>query len=744
MSSTSKPPFKSTLAGSVLMAAAFSAVVFGLRASSAWNAYFSQPGAAYVNYHILRTVFFLFMSWLVYYLGHLTLRLLSMGKPGEDADIVANCFAGASVLTVVMLVLGLANALDFPVLFTGSVLLFAASWSHLARLTTAALQKGSPRSGLPAAPWPQRLVRLALWGLTGACGAYVFLAKGLGPDVGGVGGEVISYYFPYLYEVQATKGLWPNSVFSTYYVVKGAGVLLLFSALSDVQSLSLATFLFYLLIAVMLYRSVRLMTDEESPFPIVAVLVFFCSMDTFLANFAKSHIIHSAYTVAMAWFSWSCIATPRSSQSATRKAMLLTAMNAGMLPLINVFFGAAALCLPAAAAAFLPRRSGAARDIGAAILALFAATATMCAVNYAVTGFLDITGFPAQLRFANQGAVSRWASPLMMDFYRQIFSIHNASITLDSFLSHMNPENLRYFFWNKVFLPYVLVVPLFALAALTRRGRSGQSQDATLVFWTSIALLAVPFLVASLYSNDHYFSHGTVYFKDFLKSLAYAAMLAAITRAAMGLVGNPALARLAPTMLALAAAVAALLHYPHNWGDDMREVFEFTSGKASYEARYTRFYVEIPLCKQITADIGGEGGLVLPLNHTADCNGLPGSIFVDTFYPPYSRDFDAFADARPDKAEHALRRVNIRYLLINLQEEPQFSAFLPLFSPESLAARFRLVKDYGNGVFLLAWADSETAVDLPGDLAGRWTRYLEKYAGTDAAAIGRSLAGKGR
>jgi hypothetical protein len=719
----------------LLLAAAFGGVVFGLRATDVWNAHFSETGSIYVRYHVLRTLFFLLMAWLVYYSGHLTLRVLAGKKEDEEGHgDVLNCFlAGGAVLSLLVLVLGLAGFLYFPLFLGGGMLLAAASSEHL-RMLAWRVPRPAGFFSLGSRPWQDNAVLASLWVLTAAAGTYIFLAMGIGPDVGG---ETISYYFPYFYGVFSSHSLWPTPIFPTYFVVKGSGLLILYSILTDVQSLSLATFLDFLLMSCMLYRAVRLSTGHDKIFPLLAVFVFYCGWDIYIGNFDKSHIICNTEVLALLWFSMQATVSPYMGRNA-RTAFVLTAMNIGLLPLIYVFFGMAGLCVSGAGALLLGRGK-AVRIIAWAAVVVLLSSAAMCTVNYLITGLFDVTGMSAQLAAGYQAALARWASPLLQLLLHGAFTVQEASLTLKIFLSHFNPKNLRYFFWDKAYLPYIPVIGLFVWSLFVRKNRIRMRVEGKFVLFAGLAMLAIPYLLASCYINDNYFMHGTVFFKSIIKDILYGYMLYSICKFLVGNIKNMYLRGWVVPMVVVAAVLVSIFHFPHNMRDDMREVFEFATGKASYEARYARTYLKIPLCEKIIADLNSKDSMVLPLNYMADCNGLPGSIFADSYCPPYGKDFDVMIQGAPDDARIMLRRAGITHVLIKLQQEPLYIAFLPLFSPKALADEFKLTKDYGDGNVLLEWNDNPAQDRLPEEFLQRYAGYLRQYADSAEAKSAMKL-----
>jgi hypothetical protein len=460
-------------------------------------------------------------------------------------------------------------------------------------------------------------------------------------------------------------------------------------------------------------------------------------MDIYIGNFDKSHIICNTEVLALLWFSMKATASPHMGRNA-RTAFVLTAMNIGLLPLIYVFFGMAGLCVSGALALLLGRAK-AARIIAWAAVVVLLSSAAMCAVNYLTTGLFDVTGMPAQLDAGYQAALVRWASPLLQLFLHDAFAVHDASLSLKTFLSHFNSENLRYFFWDKAYLPYAVVIPLFFWSLFFRRNDMRLLVECKLVLFSGLAMLVIPFLLASCYINDHYFSHGTVFFKSFVKAMLYGIMLSTICEYFAGRLWHKHLKIALVFLVVVVAVLVALVNFPHNMRDDMREVFEFATGKASYETRYARAYVEIPQCEKIIADLDGKDSMVLPLNHSADCNGVPKSIFIDAYNPPYSKDFDVLVKGSPDEARNMLRRAGVTHVLIKLQQDPLYIAFLPFFSPNALANEFKLTKDYGDGNFLLEWKDAPGQERLPEEFLQRYAGYLRQYTDGAEAKLAKEL-----
>lgn len=727
----------SRFAGPVLLTCSFAATVYGLRSSDVWNAHFSETGLIYVGYHLLKSLFFLLMSWIIYHFGHLCLRYIASRRGDfEGSDDVVNCsLAGAAILSVVVLTLGFIHALYFPLLFGGCLVILASSWGNLVRVLKGLMRADVLRVLLPrdGAHRAKHLATMLLWVLVAATGSYIFLAKGLGPDVGGVGGEAISFYIPYFQEIGATHSLWPAVIVPTYFVVKGTGLLILFSQLADVQSLQLATCFYFFLIAVMLYRAVRLTTGSNALFPLLAVLALLSNLDTFVGNFSKSHITNSAYIIALAWYSICALLSDRTRPS-DRAAFLLVALNAGLLPLIIVFFCGTVMGVFGIAAFFI-RRTPALRSIARAGLTLGVATIAMCWANYLITGVFDATGITAQFRIANQGALHAWASPLLVILYQYLYSIHNASLSVPIFLSHFTLKNISYFFWDPIFLPFLAVVPMYIVTIVVGVNKAKRNPIMVYMVPACICILIIPFLCASFYVNDHYFSHGTVYFKIFFKIFVYTSMLASIVSFFNRGIKQLNYQVLLACFVVYGASISILFHYPHNMRDDMREVFEFTSGRASYESRYSRFYLEIPLCQKVMRDLPGKDGLVLPCNHLSDCNGLPGSVFIDSQSPPYGGEFDMLFTGPLDSVKKMLSAYNIRYFLLQLKQEPNYFMFLQLLSPDSLKERLKVVKDYGDGVYLLTWKEEGDQTPLSEAFESEFSRYRGTVSDSQAAKI---------
>src|SRR5207302_1821467 len=146
--------------------------------------------------------------------------------------------------------------------------------------------------------WRGRGALALVLALAAGLSASMFLiSKGLMIDLGA---DSNVHYAPYFEEVIRNHGGWLNRYFLQFFYSKGAGTQFIATLLTDPQSLQLVSCWFAFLSALILFQTVRKLTDGDVLFPLLAVAVLFCS-EYMTVEFPKPHVVNGAMVLFLAY-----------------------------------------------------------------------------------------------------------------------------------------------------------------------------------------------------------------------------------------------------------------------------------------------------------------------------------------------------------------------------------------------------------------------------------------------------------
>src|SRR5580704_17576313 len=303
-----KPPIAGFVKTQVLAGAAlicgFIGVVAWFDAVDFYHRHFFDAGPIVAADNLVRIVFVVIFSWLIYAPGAAVAALAMSADeraalpPAERA--VLGFGIGLGIWHVVMLILGLAGLYYRPVIAGLCLAVVVVSARHFANVAIAgwrsfAVGFAGLRHGRAA---PERIGII----LIGVAAVWLLLLRGLFP---GGGGDYYTHYFYYYLEVLKNHGLAPNDVWYHYYYSKGSGLAFLGMLLTDPEAPALTTYPCVVFAAVAIATLAARMAPNSLWPAAGAVIYLFYYLVSFSADgggqFQKDHEEVAALVALTAW-----------------------------------------------------------------------------------------------------------------------------------------------------------------------------------------------------------------------------------------------------------------------------------------------------------------------------------------------------------------------------------------------------------------------------------------------------------
>jgi hypothetical protein len=373
-----------------------------------YHRHFFDAGPIVVAHNVVRIVFVVIFSWLIYAPGAAIAAFMMSADeratltPPERA--VLGFGIGVGIWHVVMLILGLLG-LYYRSLIAGLCLVVVvASARHFADVAIAtwrslAVGIAELRQGRAT---PERIGTI----LIGAAAMWVLLVRGLYP---GGGGDYYTHYFYYYVEVLKNHSLAPNDVWYHYYYSKGSGLAFLGMLLTDPEAPALTTYPLVVCAATAM-ATFAMRLAPRSSWPLAGVLVYLLfyilalSPGTGEGEFQKDHEEVAALVVLFAWaLCMECRALPRPFRVMAATSAIAAAIITQSVGVLLGFF-AGLLC----AWSIVQRRWG---DMWGYALVTAAVASTVLAVfvlSYLQTGLPSDQPFNPMLYFADFSRLDRW------------------------------------------------------------------------------------------------------------------------------------------------------------------------------------------------------------------------------------------------------------------------------------------------------------------------------------------------
>jgi hypothetical protein len=290
-----------TLLGRSIFTGLYGLVIFFFVYIDVYNLHFFAPRYA-LPYNLARIAFTAYLFWIVYFSGATILEKCFKDVPhfALGYRLPLGFFAGASLWTLSMLVMGYLSLYTWPIVVIITVAIIAVSYPHFCDIKRRFVRK-------IILPHPPTLVAASI---AIAFAVLLLIVKGLYPAGGH---DYFTHYFYYYDAVIKNHNVWPNEVWYHYYYDKGMGLFFLGILLTDPLAPSLVTFCFASATAMALFAFVNRF-NPGTWWPWMSVILYFALYTTtfgtgiYAANggwgdFQKPHEVNAAFMIATLWMS---------------------------------------------------------------------------------------------------------------------------------------------------------------------------------------------------------------------------------------------------------------------------------------------------------------------------------------------------------------------------------------------------------------------------------------------------------
>lgn len=344
-------------------------------------------------YNLCRILFTAYLFWLIVFAGLRGLAIVAseggIASIPPHERIPLGFFAGAAVITVVMLMLGYLSLYVRWAAAAVALLSAALSYRHFVSLCRECVMAVEVwRRGRSALETTVVLIAAIAAVLFAAL---LLLVKGLYPQGGH---DYFLHYSQFYSLVMEKQGIWPNQFWYHYYYSKGLGVTFLAMLLTDALAPSLAAFCFSVATAMALFSLVQ-RGCRNTLWPWITVIVYFAlymytpGTGPYRGNggwghFQKPHELNSPMLIGILWLS----AAMATAEGAARRAWWWAAAACSFAvafilivssAIVGAFFGLAFLC------ALIVRRRDAWAFFSLGVVAT-GGLVTVLVVNYLTTG----------------------------------------------------------------------------------------------------------------------------------------------------------------------------------------------------------------------------------------------------------------------------------------------------------------------------------------------------------------------
>jgi hypothetical protein len=390
-----------------LLVLGFVGVVLWFDGVDFYHRNFFDAGPIVVIDNVQRIIFTVIFSWLIYVPGAAVVAVILSPaarvtlSPAERG--VLGFGVGIAIWHVVMLILGILDLYDRPLIQILCLLIITASAPQFGRVAVAAWRETvshftALRRGRAS---PEAIVVT----LIAAVAAWLLLRRGLFP---GGGGDYYTHYFYYYLEVINNHGLAPNDVWYHYYYSKGSGLAFLGMLLTDPEAPALTTYPCVLCAGVAIATLVERMAPR-SLWPAAGTLVYLLFyLLTFSAigeiEFQKDHEEIAALVVLFAWAL--CMAPTGPAlpfwvmAAATATAAAIVTQAVGML--LGLFVGLLVIY------SIVRRRWIDMLGYGFVGAAIAGTVLAIFILSYRATGLATDQPLDLMLRFADPTRLDRW------------------------------------------------------------------------------------------------------------------------------------------------------------------------------------------------------------------------------------------------------------------------------------------------------------------------------------------------
>ena len=725
------------LAGAALICG-FVGVVAWFDGVDFYHRNFFDTGPIVVADNLVRIVFVVIFSWLIYAPGAAiaALRMSSDERAALTSPerAVLGFGIGIGIWHVVMLILGLLGLYYWSLMVGLCLVVLVASSRHFANTAidqwrTLAVGFAELRQGRTT---PEQIGVI----LIGAAAAWLLLLRGLFP---GGGGDYYTHYFYYYLEVLNNHGLTPNDVWYHYYYSKGSGLAFLGMLLTDPEAPALTTYPCVVFAAVAIATLAARMAPN-SLWPAAGAFVYlFYYLVSFSADgggqFQKDH---EEVAALVALTAWALCMERRAAPGPFRIMAAATAIAAALVTppiaiLLGFFVGLLAVW------SMVRRRWSDMWGYGAVVAAIASAVLAVFVVSYLQTGLASDQALDLMLRFADPARLDRWgvipqiiAVAWIRDNYLQ-WEPPFGWATLQEIMDFMR---LR-FLWPLLTGPIICVAVLRMSGAFAgwRLRAPRDAKSAALTGQTVLRLVALVALLAAVAvlagrAQSYSFARLSSFFVPVLVMLGIAGSV-------WGL-GWPlkrrddAVLRLAvPAILLVGSLVAwqAHAHWTSPFRRESANVMRFLVGRYSLAEAYSRAnsmyaFGAINPGALAAAQQLPYGTPIWSTNVDSYCM-APGCLIESVISFKMSGRLDEILGGDPDLAKQRLQEAGLNYFLF--MKDYRMVDLLPfsrLFAPETIG-RYLGVKWSDGSTYLLTWIGPDTTPIGPAFLDAYTRRRAE-------------------
>lgn len=380
----------------LLLTASFLTIIAWFQHANVYHLSFFSSGTDILIYNICRTIFTLFILWIIYALGYLSSQKFISANELSLLDSTILFFGiGIGLAQVALLLLGLANLYYLPValvLCLAILFLSAVQFRHFCSELKLQINK----------QWQNnKLIFTGTTSVTLFFLAWLLLARGLYPAGGH---DYYTHYFYYYLNVINHHGLTPNDVWYHYFYSKGAGLFFLGMLLTDPLAPSLITY-GCVLMASLAIISLMNRTTPRSFWPLFCAILYIAYNLAALngtdgGEFQKIHEVTSALTVLMLW-GISMLACWPTKQRRAAFIMIVSVTIAASIftQATGIFFGVYFAVL--ACAAWIQHQKQLARQFFLLLTIAIAAVCMIFILNYLVVGIPSDQSLSLMWKIAN-------------------------------------------------------------------------------------------------------------------------------------------------------------------------------------------------------------------------------------------------------------------------------------------------------------------------------------------------------
>ncbi|MDP3716185.1 MAG: hypothetical protein Q8T13_00275 [Acidobacteriota bacterium] len=545
------------------------------------------------------------------------------------------------------------------------------------------------------------LLTIALWG-------------NVGPD-----NDVPGNYLPYYEAVLRAHSNGPNDYWVHYFVSKGHGLAFLFNILSDVQGAALASWLVLMLGAGMIWRLATRYASGGQAIGLVGAaiyLLFFAEQGAY----AKGHIVRNILILYLILsFARSLYFQVVDTRSHALCRIVVTAAVILLSPLAIV------LVLPIFVIegmlhALTGRIAEARRSL---IYPAWALTATtlVCAYNYFEVGVPELHNMPSAVgRLVDFERLSQWLDPRLafvdyrLGFLQLVVSANDvvvaSPVTLPEVLPLMQILGGVLNQSTGIWLGGAAVIGACAFAARrgfgAPRGKTLETGPAWAAFYLAASLMMVT--VLRLFGGGA--GSSMARFTDFTTPLGIA-LGAVILTAAWSLTMSRLSRRVLAASISVVACVALYYGSTPMWAQLWRPSVGFFLGQNTYAAMYDQNWDTVA-ARRVAVAIPAHEKVEL-LNFLPGFTAVPATPFQRPDGGAYIKNYTTILYGTEEQAAATYRAAGIHYFLFDVAaSDVMFSGFAPLFAPDSIRSRMRLVRHEATGrrdLYLLTWKGDQTS-----------------------------------